>query len=112
MALMREMLLQWATAQETLANLPQTFHGCLLLTKFQFLAENPDIVAFVEGLNYVTTKYYEVAKHSKFFRDEDIQWPLNLDHFFVSEPSAIADRLRLIVEDLESAPKTGSKSQD
>lgn len=61
---MRELLLQWATSQETLAHLPQTVLSCLLLAKKDFYFKYADIAAFVEGLMYVVCTFYKVAKHS------------------------------------------------
>lgn len=66
----------------------------------------------MQGLHYVICTYNVAARSSAIFRDEDICFPLSFDNHFDIQPKEIVERLQKVISDVDSTPKSGSKSQD
>ena len=78
-ALMRELLLHFATWQDQIVTLQQSVYSCLYLTKKEFYLKNEDMCPFVEAMHYLIHLYNEGAKGTIIFRDEDVVYPSNFD---------------------------------
>lgn len=112
LALMRELLLQFATWQERVTHLQQSIFSNLFLTRKSYYLSCPDLMPVVEAILYIIQKFYTQVRCTYILKDEDVCAPAALEPLYHLSPKEILDCLAANIQRYETAAKTGGKAQD
>lgn len=112
LALMRELLVQFATWQDQIGNLEQTIYCNLFLTRKKFYQSSRDLLPFVDAIHYIVHMYQQTSRQTTIFRDEDACYPVTNQPHYVLEPQEIFLKLQVIINEYESIQKSDDKTYE
>jgi hypothetical protein len=72
LAVLKELLNQFANWQTHAASLQQSVHSCLILTKKRYYQSISELFYFIEALHYIITTFSQNARESATLAEEDV----------------------------------------